>query len=839
MAANFDPVQSRSNDILRLAIGAACAGVPASQVQAQVDELIVTSTKREENLQEIPISVTAFGDVEIVRQGFKTFTDYVGQIPNLSVVERQPGAVNVLMRGCAAQGLSFSDSATTSVYLDEQPITAAGFNPDPRLVDVERVEALGGPQGTLFGDAAQCGTLRVITNKPNTEGFDAWVDATGMTVDGGDTGYDVSGVVNIPLVRNIALRLVGFVAEEPGWVDNVLSPSPGSDPDLSVDQDENFDNQGLVRSDVNTAKYYGGRAGLRWNAAESWTVDIQGVYQKYELDGFGEVDLNDTSPNALSLYSNTEVFPTLGQYDQIRFSEENWDDEWYQGAITAEGDLGFANLTIAGAYFNRETVYNADATAYLQAFQQVNTYINTYYDPCVTYGCSIYDFNGDPRAAAFDGRDTESYTLEMRLSSNADSESRWSWIGGVFFNHREVKELFTTNVDGLWDAYLGETPAGYYLNYSLYNANAGSSARSNNWWSATYDTQLDQWAVFGEFTFDITERFSVTAGGRWYDIENDYTVVQAALVDVDGGIPNCDTDYCYTGANDTGEGKDDGFVPKLNLTYAWDDALVYATYSEGFRRGGVNSARPQSVFGTPGVFPPPAGALNEYDSDTVKNYEIGAKSDWLDDTLRFNITAYIMEWEDIQVQVEDAITGGFALGIINAPEAEIRGVESWAAWAPTENWDISGTLGYNNAEISKDFVFAGETLLTDGTSLPLMPDWKASLNVEYTFGGELFSATPYILAQYVYWGDSVNSLGIETTTFDNPVKDQPAWQTLGLRAGLEGETWNAVIYVDNVFDEYQEMFYNNRWEQQRLTTGRPRTFGIGFRKYFGKPNPAK
>jgi len=833
MAANANPIQGDSKNILRLTIGAVCAGIPVTQIQAAVDEMIVTSTKREENLQEIPLAVTAFGDVEIVRQGFKTFSDYVGQIPSLSVVERQPGATNVLMRGCATQGLSFSDSATTSVYLDEQPITAAGFNPDPRLVDIERVEALGGPQGTLFGDAAQCGTLRIITNKPDAEEFGSWIDATGMTIDGGDTGYDLSGVVNIPLVKEkLALRLVGFVSEEPGWVDNVLSPSPGT-VNGAPTYGQNFDNAAFVEKDVNTANTYGGRASLRWNVAEEWTVDLNAIYQKYELDGFADVDLNDASPNTISQYADTDVFPKLGEYDQIRFNNEDWEDEWYQLSLTAEGNLGFADLVVTGAYFNRENAYNADATNYLQAWDQ---------------DVVGYYFGGDPQAAAFDSRDTESYTFEARLTSAEDSESRWGWLAGVFYNHREVEELFTSNVRNLWDPddiqsyYLtGNPSSSYYINYYFYQVNGfPSSAASNNWFTGTYDTELDQWAVFGEISFDITENFNVTAGGRWYDIQNDYIVEQGALIGINGRVMDCTVDTCWgLGPGITGEGDDDGFVPKLSATYAWDDGLVYATYSEGFRRGGANSARPGTIFGLPGGEPPPAGDYREYGSDEVTNYELGMKSEWFDNVLRFNITAYIMEWDDIQVQISDPITDAFALGTVNAPEAEIFGVETWVTWQPTESWSFNGTLGYNEGELSKDFIFEGLLLAADGTDLPMMPDWKASLNAEYTFGGQLFSATPFVLAQYVYWGDSTNSIGVESSEFVLPIKDQPSWQTLGLRAGLEGNTWSAVVYVDNVFDEYQETFYNNRWGQQRLSVGQPRTLCLGFRKYFGKGNPAK
>jgi len=193
---------------LAVAISTAVAGTGAAQAaETMLEEIIVTATKREESLQDIPMSVTAFTDEKIVLEQFKQIDDYAGQIPGLTVNRRQPGGTNVIMRGCAVASVSFGGSSTTSIYLDEQPITVSGFNPDPRLVDISRVEALSGPQGTLFGDAAQCGTLRIITNKPDSSGFTGFVDLTGNTVKDGDLGYDINGMVNIPLVEDkLALR---------------------------------------------------------------------------------------------------------------------------------------------------------------------------------------------------------------------------------------------------------------------------------------------------------------------------------------------------------------------------------------------------------------------------------------------------------------------------------------------------------------------------------------------------------------------------------------------------------------------------------------------------------
>ena len=277
----FNPLFRKRS--LSLAISAALTSATAVEAQEnRLEEIIITSTKRELNLQDTPLSVTAITNADLTLLRLKNFSDYVGQIPNISLSERQPGANSVIMRGCAAQGLSFSDSATTSVYLDEQPITSAGYNPDPRLIDIQRVEALAGPQGTLFGDASQCGTLRIITNKPDTTASDGWVDFTGSSLTDGGNSTDVSAMVNIPLLDNrAALRIVGFRADEAGFVDNIASPSPG----------QTFNNANLVDDDVNSSSFYGGRVGFRYGLDDQWTLDLSGIYQYYESVSYTHLTL--------------------------------------------------------------------------------------------------------------------------------------------------------------------------------------------------------------------------------------------------------------------------------------------------------------------------------------------------------------------------------------------------------------------------------------------------------------------------------------------------------------------------------------------------------------------
>ncbi|MEM9689276.1 MAG: TonB-dependent receptor [Pseudomonadota bacterium] len=810
-----------SRNKLGIAVSAAVAGLPAAHAQEQeleLEEIVVTATKRAVSLQDIPVTVTAIGEEEITFQRMRNFSDYVGQIPSLALSDRQPGAQSVIMRGCAAQGLSFADSATTSIYLDEQPITSSGFNPDPRLIDVARVEALAGPQGTLFGDAAQCGTLRIITNKPDSTQSSSWVDLTAMSITDGDSGFDVSAMTNIPLIENkVALRLVGFIADEPGWVDNVLSASPG----------EQRDNAAFAGEDVNSSTWSGGRAMLRFNPNDQWTIDVGAIFQNYELDGFGDADLNQQN------YADTGAFPTFGERDQVRFNDEFWQDEWYQTSITIEGNLDFGNIIFTGSYFDRDSEYLADSSVYLNSFQQIGDYIRSlgpYYE-----SQTIYDFGGDPDSTNFDVRDTTVTSLELRYSTPDDTDSRWSAIVGGFYSQREVSEVFIANIDGL-----ASTPGFSYINYLAYSYyGVALSSGSENWFSGFYDSELTQWAVFGEATFDLTENLSITAGGRFYNIENEYVNQRAQLVRDSGGIPDCTVDYCL-GQSEPGVADEDGFVPKISAAYRFgeSDNLVYGIYSEGFRRGGANSARPQSVFGPPGRFPAPAGTLSEYESDTVQNYELGFKLQSSDNRLRFNTAIYMLTWDDIQIQATDPTGTTPFPGVVNFPEAEINGFEAWLSWLPSDYLSVEATIGINDGELSEDGVLfegtVGELPISQGVALPIVPDVKGSLNVTVNLPTEFLGATPYIFASYNYTGESVNSLdGVEPLELATLFRTQSSYSTLDLQTGIDNGTWSATLFVDNVTDEAAELFFNNRWTQQRLSTNQPRTFGVNFRYNFG------
>lgn len=802
-----NPLLPSRKKTLALMVSAAVGLSQAAQAELVLEEVIVTANKRKSTIQDLPQSITAFTTDDIVRQGFKGIDDYAAKIPSLAFARREPGGTSVVFRGAAASGIQFGTNPSAGVYLDEQPITQAGVNPDPKLIDIERVEALSGPQGTLFGDASQSGTLRIITNKPDTSEMSGWVEASVAAVeDSSDLDSEIAGVLNLPLIKDtLAIRLVGFRSEEAGYIDNVLGQSQD---DVWESQrianglpvQPRFNNADVVDDDINSSETTGGRLALRWHPSEDWTVDVAGIIQNTESDGFGDINLG------------------IGEREQVRFNEEGLEDDWYQLSLTLEGDLGFADALLTTSYFNRDFKYEADDTDYLHDFDQK-------YDPSYY---AIYDFSGAPRATALQELEDDRFSVEGRLTTPADSDSRWDGLVGFFYSKLERKQFFSADIEGFENTSYYANQGNYYLQYLAnspsYNPNYDTfhGQASDNFFFGVYDLEVEQVALFGEATFHATEKLSVTAGARWFEYDQDYTLQQGALLDERPAV----VENNYYSTNETIETKNDDWVPKLNVSYDFnDDIMGYATYSEGFRRGGGNAIRASSILPT------------TYDSDLLKNYELGFKSTWADGAVRFNAVVYRMDWEDMQIQVNDPTV--FSLAIVNFSEARIEGFEADFGWIPAEGWDISANLAIIDAEIAKDNLIqtpGGEDIanVTQGTQLPITPEEKASLSVQYSFPEQLCGGDPFVRVDWSYTGDSVNSLnGTESIVFTQGPSKQSSYDIGNLRMGLEADEWEATLFVHNITDEVADQFYNNRWgSQQRVSINKPRTVGASVRWKF-------
>ncbi len=806
-------------EALAAAVSAAVASTAGAQSsQLAIEEVVVTASKRESNLQDLPQSIQAFTTDDIAKRGFSGIDDYAKQIPSMSFARREPGGTSVIFRGVASSGIQFGTNPTAAVYIDEQAVTAAGANPNPRMIDMERIEALSGPQGTLFGEASQSGTLRLITNKPNTEEFASWVDTRVGYVDGGEAEGEISAMFNAPVSENMAFRFVGYRAEDAGFVDNVMGYSQGTD---------RFDNGHIVEENVNSSSSWGGRAALRYQT-DNWTTDLTYVAENSKVNGFTDVN------EYYTMADGSEGM--LGDLQQVRFNPESSRDKWQQIGLTVTGDLGFADLTVAVSHFDREFSYEADATDYVFEFQKTGDEWRAYaaYNPYYNvYG--IYDFGGDVDAVATQVQDMTNDSIEVRLASPGDSDSRWNWVVGAFYSKKQNQSQFDSNINSNFsnNPYDADfVPGAAYLNYAnYYEHGEWLNFKSDNWFTGTYDLEVEHKAVFGEISVDLTERLNLTAGGRWFEETREFYLLQGGYR-LNDSLESGNHTTGYIGLDERTKRAHDGFVPRVSANYAiTDDVMGYVTYAEGFRPGGSSPVKTRSML--PSTF----------ESDLLKSTEVGLKMTLLDNRLRWNMAAYTMKWDDIQVQVSSPVT--FGLAITNLESAKIDGFETDLLFVPAERWELSLNYAYNDAATDSNSIVYGvdengvedKTVelvnLGPGVRLPITPDHKFSMGAEYSFANQAFCADQYIRADVSYVGESVNALeGGEAVNYGS-VRTQPDYATLDLRYGLDSDKWSMSVALNNATDERATQFINNRWgSRQRISINKPRNVSLNFKYHF-------
>jgi iron complex outermembrane recepter protein len=742
----------------------------APEETGQVERVTVTARKRSEDQQDAPISIQAITARKLEQFNADGFESYVRFTPSVSFISQGPGQSKIIIRGVAestgsADGGGRSSSA---LYLDEQPITVDASSPDPRLVDIERIEVLSGPQGTLYGASSQSGTIRIITKKPDLQVFEGYLEATGKLTEHGSPSYDFNGAINIPLIPDeLALRVVGYTAEEGGFIDNVFGTTPGG----------TVDNANVVGEDVNAARTDGTRVSLRWQVNSDWRATASHIFQDVNVDGRSDYD------------------PTVGDLQAVRFFKETFADQWDQSALTVEGNLGFADLVVTGAYFNRKTSYVDDNTAYDQYLTTTSAYF------------PLYDFGLDPTGDNLGRTGDERTTFEARLTSR--NESRWAWIVGAFY--QDAENDFVTN-SRVTDFAL--TPGFAFAQAELAAALLPPLAPTDTYFFQIGRYETQQFAIFGELSYDITEQLTATIGGRWFTVEGDGRLetqlpfgATATLVD---GLGRPVT----TVESSALPFSEEGFTPKINLSYKADeDLLLYATYSEGFRLGGANRQRL-------GLSVPV-----QYDADKLFNYELGVKSQWMGGKLTLNGAAFLMRWEDFISDVRNPNPATFYFVTANAGQAEIIGIEGEFAWRVLDNLSIGGSATLLSAELSEpSAILAGG--VPEGARLPVTPEFKFAMYGEYTFPVEALQAEGYLRADYSYTGDSVNSIEPLTANL------QEAYSITNLQVGMEKETWRVNLFLNNVFDERAQLFINPNKFDARVTPNRPRELGLTVRRSF-------
>lgn len=757
----------------------------SNTASAQVlEEVIVTAQKREQNLQEIPISVQVLGSEQLEQLNISNFTDYVQYMPSVSFQAFGPGQTQIYMRGVADGGDgNFSGTApSVAIYLDEQPVTAIGRNLDVHAYDIARVEAIPGPQGTLFGANSQAGTLRIITNQPNTEKYESGFDLGVNTVSGGEVGYSAEGFANIPLGDRVALRLVGWYVVDGGWIDIVPGSQTFSRSGITVHNSGNADpNKNTVEDDHNTLTNSGARAALGIDLSENWTATASIIAQSQESDGLFADQPDPGGP---------------GQGKVLRFFQDDYEDKWSQLGLTVKGDLGFAELTFAGSYLDRDIDYNIDYTAYAE----YSAYIEYYYT------CVYYDFNNcaDPRIQYENDSELQRSTFEVRLQSTGDS--RLEWIGGFF--HTEDEHSYFNQ----W--LIPTIPEG---NDIPLDRNVQDT--ENLYFATNQIRNTSENAVFGELTWHFNDKLSGLIGARWFETKDELEgFVGSRFSCFDPADGNRVGNGTSTSASCGGglEAKNDDVTFKLNLNYAFnDDVMGYVTYSEGFRPGGINREGSDVI---PQVYLP----------DFIKNYEIGWKSMLADGAVRFNGAVYMMKWKDLQQTRFDIENYGSFLGLTaNTDGADVIGIEGQVDWMISEVWRLTIGASYNKAELDGDF-FVGTTdpepAAPDGTDLPFTPNLKYTISTRYEFA--MGDRQSYWQAAWNWTDSSWNNLFV-----DDRVK-QASYGILNASIGTKVFGGNIELFGTNLTNEHAELTRYNRAGDNRITANRPLTIGLRYWQRF-------
>jgi outer membrane receptor protein involved in Fe transport len=766
---------------------AAALGTSGAQfaISAELEEIVVTARQRSETSQDVPMMIQSISGEDMEKRGITTLEDFSTFVAGLNVIATTPGQNTIVFRG-VSDGGGFLVDPTAAIYLDEQPMSQTSWAPDIYPVDLARVEALAGPQSTLFGASSQSGAIRVITNKPDTEAFSANIGLGMSQMESGGMGHDIDATVNVPLSDNVAIRLSGFNSKDAGFIDNVLGTTV-VDTVFGSGLGGLKNNSALVEDDINSVEWQGVRASVRWLVDDNWTVTATTNYQDLKADGFTDYD------------------PNVGDLQTVKFADEYRTDEWTQTSVVIEGDLGFATLVSATSYYDRDFLYQHDTQSYAAYF---------HYALGIYYGYATYDFGTDPAGALWNDQNHQSFTQELRL---VGSTNRTNWTVGAFYQNSEEFWDFVTYVDGYRDS-----PA--FAAWSYYYPGI---APTDTWWNSFQSTDRTDKAVFGELELDVIEdRLTVLLGGRWYEVERELSyTVERPDARVDQQLPNRTA-------------KDEGFIPKVGLEWSLtNDVMAYGIYSEGYRVGGTNRGRGMDQGG------PTLPVV--YDSDTLKNVELGVKSQFMDGRLQVNAVYYSMNWENMQLEVVDpSNTLGipWQMVVANVGDAEVTGYDIDMKAVIGSNIEV----GYNRTVINdadvKAPAFYEEPRVPGGQiasgldpsqALPMFADVSYSLYVQIA-GIKAFGGESSLRFQHSYVGTSLNQL---TDGFTSPRRNQGDYAISDAIFSVDMDGWRAQLYIKNIGDErgitYEDtQDFDQLWGGASSNVLRPRSFGISFRKYF-------
>lgn len=766
--------------------------VAAQEVEQAEDDsqvIIVTATKRDQAIQDVPFSINAQTQEDIQKSGAATLEDLSRNVAGLSVQNLGPGQSQVSVRGVSAGQVVRDQPGVkeqVGVYLDESVISLSLFTPDLDLFDLNRVETLRGPQGTLFGSGSVGGTIRYITNQPVIGVAEGQVEGNVNLVDGDDLGWHLKGAVNVPFGDKAAMRAVGYYTRYGGFI-NAIGPAGGED--------------------VNDGERYGGRLAFRVDTGNGFSLTPRLIYQKVSANGFNRQEIYNLYANPYQ--TNPTTFDEREQYLKLR---EAFEDETLIVDLVAEADLGAVVLTSVSSYTDRAILVSRDGSA-LTGSVSVDL---GYPDEGIALPANLRDTT-----------DVSAITQEVRLAS--DTGGPFEWVVGGFYSQTDRfyrQRLPTPGYAAVTDDTLGDGTS---------EAVSNGFPNLDSPYNADLPYDLEQIAVFGEGTYALTDKFDVTVGARYYDYKEEREFNSGGL------FANGDNAFDRTAS--------DGISPRLLLSYDVSESVtVNAQASKGFRLGGVNdplnitlcSPEDEALF----------GSFQTYEDETLWNYEVGAKATGRG--FYANVAGFYNDISDLQVTLDAGscssrvvfnVPEAHTMGL----EAEL-GIEP----VPGLDLVLSGSWieAEFDSTISDDAALVTATGIREGNRLASVPklqftasgsyEWPVSDSADAYFSG----SWSHIGNRYTQPADQENNprtfvhglpyLGAPadaSTTVDLLL---PSYDIVNLNAGIDFVSGlSLIVYVNNVLDENALLsFDRERGGRARLAyrTNTPRTFGLTVRQ---------
>jgi iron complex outermembrane recepter protein len=757
------------------------------------EEITVTAMHREQTVQDTPVSIAAPSGDQLRARGVEGIEGVAANVGGFTVQNLGPGQSQVAIRGVSAGQIVRDQPGVkeqVGVYLDDSVVSLSLFTPDLDMFDLNRVEVLRGPQGTLFGSGSETGTVRYITNQPELKTKKGFAEFGGNTVDGGSQGGDLKLGFNAPLGDKAAARFVGYYNHTPGFIDAVT-------PDLSLDEN------------VNPGNRYGGRASVHFAPSDRLTITPRLVYQKVDADGWNRIDAFNILANP---YTTTRPPVSLGPREEFNQLEEKYTDKFVLADVNLSYNFGNVLLTSISSYTYRDVLVIRDTTSLTASVTGGNIGLPE----------SIYTLD----SPLDDATEAKVFTQELRLSG---AQNRLQWVVGGFYSHIRRDYGQTLITAGFQDATGIPT--------------SGLAAPKDALFYSRLGYKLDQFALFGEGTVALNSKLSLTAGLRYYHFSEDKTQIFDGIFAQDN-----------TGSeivSQPGSTNADGVAPRFILSYKLSETTnLNAQVARGFRLGGINDPLNVAIC-TPEDLATFSGR-DSWTDEKAWNYEIGTKSRIFGNRGSFNLTAFYMDIKDLQATVTAGSCSSRL--IYNVPKSRSQGVEGEFTVAPNRYFDFALSGSYNDSELKSTVEPTAATGIVSGRRLPTVPRFQMAVAATAQFDltshtlGYLTGSFSYVGGgRFTQVGDpdlgQLDMTSFGANTIGGPLTQQflnydpilPSYSILNARFGILKGKWDVALYANNLTDERALLaFDRERGTRARIfyLTNQPRTFGVTARVHF-------